>query len=98
MEPIQYGSTHCPHCEREYAPPEVRIVVRVQWDAAYDPRYCYGAPLGPLATPCSNLSLDAQDAHLVAVLQERDALRAELALVHRGQLSLLAAINAEGGA
>lgn len=94
MEPIQYGSTHCPHCEREYASPEGLLAVHSMPPAAYDPRYCYGA--GFPGFPCTVLSPAAQDEHLVAVLQERDALRAELANVHSGQLSLLAL--GEGGA
>lgn len=77
-DPIRYGVTHCPHCERPYGP-----------DAPDPARtdICHGSGFD---MSCSQLAYEDRMAHLIAALQERDFLRAELTLFHEGQLSLLA--------
>ncbi len=84
---IDYGVTHCPHCEKPYAPEEARTVGGLDYG-----RYCYGTGATHVEPTCDLLESGERDAHLIAVLQERDVLRAELAQVHAGQLALLVGV------
>jgi hypothetical protein len=67
---IDYGVTHCPHCEKPYAH---------DLDAPDQAGLCYDRYSD---APCTTEAEKA--AHLIAVLQARDALQMELERVRNG--------------